>query len=83
MTVPCHQCTEILRFLDSPVTDIMFEMIGLGFAVLCAAGFLSWPRKFADEERSQCKIAGTFLLRLGSSLNDSYVASDAIQKPCV
>ncbi|GAA57546.1 hypothetical protein CLF_112871 [Clonorchis sinensis] len=29
MAVPCHHCTDILRILNSAVTDFVFEMIGL------------------------------------------------------
>ncbi|KER21305.1 LOW QUALITY PROTEIN: hypothetical protein T265_15119 [Opisthorchis viverrini] len=30
MAVPCHHWPDMLQFLDSPVTDVTFEMIRLG-----------------------------------------------------
>ncbi|KAG5450786.1 hypothetical protein CSKR_101392, partial [Clonorchis sinensis] len=36
IAVACHYCTNILRFLDNPVTDVMFEMKGpFSSSVVC------------------------------------------------
>ncbi|KAG5444292.1 hypothetical protein CSKR_111830 [Clonorchis sinensis] len=34
MAAPCHHWPDILRFSDSPVTDVTIKVIGLGCAIL-------------------------------------------------
>ncbi|KAG5450274.1 hypothetical protein CSKR_103121 [Clonorchis sinensis] len=38
MTVPCHHCTDMLRFMDSPVTVVKGAAIGEGIRSSVAAG---------------------------------------------
>ncbi|KAG5445319.1 hypothetical protein CSKR_105802 [Clonorchis sinensis] len=38
MTVPCHHCTDMLRFMDSPVTVVEGAAIGEGIRSSVAAG---------------------------------------------
>ncbi|KAG5447245.1 hypothetical protein CSKR_108621 [Clonorchis sinensis] len=38
ITVPCHHCTDMLRFMDSPVTVVKGAAIGEGIRSSVAAG---------------------------------------------
>ncbi|GAA53965.1 hypothetical protein CLF_111744 [Clonorchis sinensis] len=40
LTVPCQCCTDILRFLDSSLTDVPIELIGLRMHSLVGSGIL-------------------------------------------
>ncbi|KAG5446525.1 hypothetical protein CSKR_101492 [Clonorchis sinensis] len=42
MTVPCHHCTDMLRFMDSPVTVVKGAAIGEGIRSSVAAGSGQW-----------------------------------------
>ncbi|KAG5448376.1 hypothetical protein CSKR_112922 [Clonorchis sinensis] len=67
------QCRAIIgltcfSFWTAPsVTDVMFKILGWDVQSCEQRLFVSWPREFAEVERSQCKIRGIFLVRLGIS----------------
>ncbi|KAG5451950.1 hypothetical protein CSKR_110362 [Clonorchis sinensis] len=50
MTVPCHHCTDMLRFMDSPVTVVKGAAIGEGIRSSVAAGS-GQRNKWSREQR--------------------------------
>ncbi|KAG5450637.1 hypothetical protein CSKR_100113 [Clonorchis sinensis] len=58
MVVPCHHCTDMHRFLDSPVTVVTVAAIGQAIRISMAGG--SGLDEEIDTESGQCRVTEKF-----------------------
>ncbi|KAG5454266.1 hypothetical protein CSKR_106528 [Clonorchis sinensis] len=74
MTVPCHHCTDMLRFMDSPVTVVKGAAIGEGIRSSVAAGSGQTKRHLSFACISWC-------CETNDNLDKSNPATDKRQRP--